>query len=320
MPYQSTDLGPTFSYIQQQASYHETQMWKREYEDYQYATLAPVMANSDSPWVGNIVHYSGDYTGEAKWLSTIGTDFPTVDVSRAQYMIRIEGLGLGYDWHLQEIEQARMIGYDVLAQKVMAVRDVYERKCEEIFRNGNAEMGWDGFLNMSRVTRKDVADTGTGGDTAAKRQWKNKTGLQIAEDINDILVAPWLATKGVRMANTICMSKEMINLLATTPIAEHHPTETVMAWLKGNNTYTAQTGQALSIKMVNGLETAGSGGKGRLIAYQRHPDVIRFIRPMPLKLFPAQMSMLHYRRPGMFRLGGLNVRLSEMFRYLDGIE
>ena len=74
------------------------------------------------------------------------------------------------------------------------------------------------------------------------------------------------------------------------------------------------------IRATRGLETAGSGNTQRMIAYHRNPRVLKLHIPMPHRFLPIyQDSRLHFQVPGVFRLGGLDVRRPKEIRYGDGI-
>ena len=86
------------------------------------------------------------------------------------------------------------------------------------------------------------------------------------------------------------------------------------------NVLTAQTGQPLVIRAVRGLETAGAGGTGRMVAYRRDPEVLKMHIPMTHRFLPVwQTGPLIFDVPGIFRLGGLDIRRPMAVRYLDHI-
>ena len=80
------------------------------------------------------------------------------------------------------------------------------------------------------------------------------------------------------------------------------------------------TGQKLTIRANRFLTTAGSGATARMIAYRRSPEVVKMHIPMRLRfLAPQGPEVFRYVVPGMFRLGGTDVRLPKEIRYYDGI-
>jgi hypothetical protein len=77
---------------------------------------------------------------------------------------------------------------------------------------------------------------------------------------------------------------------------------------------------ALTVRAVRGLDTAGAAGNGRVIAYRKDPDIIRMHIPMPHRFLPIwQRGPLVYDIPGIFRVGGLEIRRPAAMRYIDGV-
>lgn len=95
-----------------------------------------------------------------------------------------------------------------------------------------------------------------------------------------------------------------------------------MEWLNRYNVYTAQTGQQLTIRTVRQLDAAGTSplGSDRLIAYRRDPTIIKMHIPMRHRFLPVwQTGPLVFDIPGIFRIGGAEVRRPGAMRYMDGI-
>jgi hypothetical protein len=94
----------------------------------------------------------------------------------------------------------------------------------------------------------------------------------------------------------------------------------VLEFLRANNVYTFQTNQPLTIRGIRGLETAGVDGTGRMVVYRRDPSVLKMHIPMPHRFLPVyQTAPLVFDVPGIFRLGGLEIRRPSAVRYVDGI-
>jgi hypothetical protein len=120
------------------------------------------------------------------------------------------------------------------------------------------------------------------------------------------------------MADTLLLSFGKLNYLATRRLGD--TTMTLLEFLRQNNTYTAMTGQALTIRGVRGLETAGAGSTERMIAYKRDPMVMKLHIPMPHRFLPVhQKNALYWEVPGVFRLGGLDIRRPQDVKYRDNI-
>jgi hypothetical protein len=74
------------------------------------------------------------------------------------------------------------------------------------------------------------------------------------------------------------------------------------------------------IRGVRGLDEVGTSGTPRMISYRRSPEVLKLHIPMPHRFLPAyQAGPLRYEVPGVFRLGGLDVRLPLEVTYTDNL-
>jgi hypothetical protein len=57
-----------------------------------------------------------------------------------------------------------------------------------------------------------------------------------------------------------------------------------------------------------------------MVAYRRNPQVLKLHVPMPHRFLPVyQDGPLNFVVPGVFRLGGLDIRRPKEVRYGDGI-
>lgn len=295
------------AFLQSQAAHIEAAVYEEMYPDIQYPGIVPVNTEA-SAYAGQITYYGIDSYGEADFLATRGQDFPFVDIDSRQYNVRVENLAIGYRYDQITLEQAMLIpNANLETRMARAARRVAEEKIDKIVKDGVPSMGWDGLINSSLPTVVNAGGV-----------WANRTGEQIADDINNAISGIYADTLTVEMANTLLLPVKAHNTLATKLFADGFPM-TVLDWVERNNVYTRITKQPLMIRTYRGLETAGGSNSGRMVAYNRHPSVIQLHMPMPLMFFPAQQHMLDYCVPGLFRLGGLEIRRPKAMRYVDGI-
>ena len=93
----------------------------------------------------------------------------------------------------------------------------------------------------------------------------------------------------------------------------------IIEFLEKNNVYTRETGRKLTIKALRQLTGAGDGETDRMVAYKRDEEVLSMHIPMAFRFLPTQFEGLQFKNPGIFRIGGLDVRRPGSVRYLDGI-
>ena len=296
-------------FLESQVAFIEPQVYAIRYADIQYPRLVPVEMEAPE-WIRTITHYSMDMVGKAEPLAGRANDIPLADVSRTQHEVTVEMAGIGYDYTEEELQQAMMLGRSLNADKASAARRAAEQYIDDKVLNGDANYGWDGLLNNTSIPKADVAD-----GAAGTKDWSTKTADEIITDINGMLTGLWTGTKTVAMADTLALPAESLTLIGTKRLPDTNLS--ILGYLRDNNVYTVQTGSPLLIVLLRGLENAAAGSKGRMLAYRRSPDVLKLHLPMPHKFYPPQQRMFQYVVPGIFRLGGLEIRLPNEMRYGD---
>lgn len=302
------------SFLIQQTAHIETEVYKIRYPDIQYQSLIPVDTSANE-WAKSIAYYSSDQVGEAAWFNHMATDMRLADVNKSKFEAGILMAGIGYRYTLEELGQAQMVpGTNLTSERAEAARRAYEEFVDKKAFLGDAQKGWEGLLNNSGVTRVDAANDGTG----ASRLWSTKTADQIIRDVNDALTGIYTGSNTVEMADTVLLPIAAISILSTKRI--ENTEGNALDWLMKYNVYTLQTGIKLTIRGVLGLESVGTGGVGRMVAYRKDPRVIKMHIPMTHRFLPVwQTGPMTFDIPGIFRLGPVEVRLPGAVRYVDGI-
>jgi len=82
----------------------------------------------------------------------------------------------------------------------------------------------------------------------------------------------------------------------------------------------AEPDQALTIIPVRELATASQDGGGRMVAYRKSAEVVRFHLPMPKTFIqPRQKSLMGYEAGQIARTGGTEWRLPKAAAYADEV-
>jgi hypothetical protein len=302
------------AFLIQQAAHIESQVYQIKYPDIQYPNLVPVDTTAGE-WARVVTFFSEDKVGKANWFHHEANDTNRAEVKYEQFNENIHMAEVGYGYTLDELGYSAMIpGRNLSTDRASAARRAYEEFVDRIVLLGDADKNLEGLVDHSSVTAVSAAATGTSNSP----DWSAKTADQILTDVNTILTGMYVATKTVQIADTLLLPVESFALLTTKRVGD--TTMTVMQYLMLNNIYTATTGQQLTIRAVRGLETAGDGGTGRMVAYRRSPEILKFHLPMPHRFLPAyQTGPLRFDVPGIFRLGGLEIRQPGGIRYMDDI-
>ncbi|UVL76598.1 DUF2184 domain-containing protein [Pseudomonas putida] len=293
----------------------ETRVYQRRYPAFNYAAHVPVVTEGQ-PWAIGTTFFTVDTAGEAKFLSGAGTDMPFNQVTRDQASHDFAMIGSGWEWNLEEINQAALYGVNLNDTKAMSAADKVERLLNDIAMRGSTEKNWQGFLNNSAVSRADAAATGTGSSTF----WSAKTVDQILDDVNGLLSGIRTNTEEVEWADTLRLPPNAFRLAATKRLGAGDGFITVLEYLRRNNIYTAETGQPLDIMPIREARNASQDGGGRAVAYRKDPEVLRFHLPMPRRvLAPRQKSIMGFETGIIARTGGTEIRLPGAVAYLDEI-
>lgn len=301
----------TLAFVQSQITHVETEVYKTKYPSIQYPSLIPVDTKAH-PWAATVTFYAMDAVGEAKFVSGNGDDIPYVNLNKSQFQSSIYMAGIGYQYNIEEVNQAMMLGLNLPAEDATTARRISEEFTDNALLRGNSAKGFNGLINYPGITTV-AAPNGA----AASPLWANKTADEILSDINNLVMGIWTDTLQVETADTLLLS-----LSASLQISNKRidgTAVTLREYIMANNAYTQETGKPLTIRAVRGLETAGAGSTERAVAYRRSPEVLKGHIPMPHRFLPMQTVNLQYKVPGIFRLGGLDIRLPGAVRYLDGI-
>ena len=301
------DAQAALGFVAAQTTHVEREVNETVYPDIQYPALVPV-DTSAHPFAKSVTYYSSDKFGAARWINGNADDIPLAGTELAKHETSVHMAGIGYGYGYEEINQAQMLGINLTVDDAMAARRAYEEMVDRVALFGDAAKGFSGLINSSAVTAAAVT-TGS---------WASATEDQILADINSTILAVSSDTQYAAMADTLLLPYAKLNLLATNRLGDTQMT--ILEFLRRNNTYTAMTGQELTIRAVRGLETAGAAGVARMAAYRRNPQVLKLHIPMPHRFLPVyQDGPLNFVVPGVFRLGGLDIRRPKEVRYGDGI-
>lgn len=303
------DAQAATSFLIEQSAHIETEVNETIYPDIQYPGLVPV-DNSANPFTDTVIYYSSDIFGSAAWINGNSDDIPIAGSERAKHKTSVYTAAIGYGFGWEELNKAMRDGVNLQADDAMAARRAYEEMVDGVALRGDAEKNFSGIMDYPGVTAAGV----TTGD------WEGgvTTEDQVLADVNELILGVAEDTLYTSMANTLLLSPGKLNFLATTRLGDTQ--STLLEFLRKNNTYTVMTNQPLDIRVLRGLETAGAGGIQRMVAYRKAKDVLKLHIPMMHQFLPVfQDGPLHWVVPGVFRLGGLDIRKKKEVRYGDGI-
>jgi hypothetical protein len=306
-PIKLLDAQAALGFVLSQTTYIERTVNQIVYADIQYQDLIPVDTSAPE-WVKTITFFSGDKFGKAGWINGNGDDIPRAGSERTKFESSVYTAAIGYGYGLEEISQAQMLGINLPSDDAAAARRAYEEMVDGVLLRGDTTKGFQGLINNSAVTAV----------TAPTGNWGASTAAQKIADLNAVLMPTYAGTLYTSIADTLLLPFEKLQQLAQDVMP--NTTETVLSFFMRQNIYTMTTGKPLTIRGIYGLLTAGAGSTARAVAYVKDPSVLKAHIPMPHRFLPVyQAGPIRWEVPGIFRLGGLDIRKPQSVRYLDGI-
>lgn len=309
------DAQSALGFVVEQGRTIETRVYQLRYPTYDYASDVPVVTEG-AEWATGTIFYSEDTTGVMKWVAGSSNDIPYNEVVRAKYGRDFHMAASGWEWNLEEINQAALYGVPLNDRKATGTRKTGDQFLYNLAISGSTEKNMAGLINSAEVARTTVAADGTGSSTL----WANKTAAQRRRDMNDMFSSIRTATGEVEWGDSLRLPPNQFRQIATAGTGVGDGTLTELEFFRRNNIYTAETQQPLDIRPMRSLAGAGLGGLNRMMAYRRDREVVRFHLPMPYKVLPArQKSMMGFEQGAILRSGGTEWRLPGAAAYYDGI-
>ena len=291
------DAQAALSFVVNQATYIEREVFSIPYPEITYAQMIPV-DTSAGEFSASVTFFTQDIVGKAKLMNSNADDFPLANLVRTKFEQSVLDAGIGYEFSLAEIGQAQMMGRSLPTEGAMAARLAYEQLVDAVALAGDS--GIEGLYATTGIT-----------STAAAAAWSGATAAQILADVNAIIARIVAATGGIHWPNTLVLPLSQFALIAGKQIDPTNQT-TILDFVRRANAYTARTGQELTIFSDVRLTN-------KAVCYKRDPQVLKMHMPMPLRFLPPQMINLQVRVPGMFRFAPLSIRQPKAIQYISGM-
>lgn len=303
------------TFLIRQVALIEPTVYAMRYQDIQYQNLIPVDTSAPE-WIQSVTYFSMDSVGQAQWFHGQAQDVPKVELTREKFETGVSMAAIGYGYTLEELGTAQLLGMNLTPDKASAARRIADEKIDQVAFVGDTVKGFTGLVNASTPTATTAPADGTGSATT----FASKTPDQVLRDVNGQLTGIYTGTLGAEIADTLLFPYSVLIDLSTRRIDAVNQT-TILEWIERNNVYTRTTGQPLTIRGMFGyLDTTGAGSTKRMVAYRRSPEVVKMHVPMPFRFLPAwQTGPMKFDVPGIFRVGGTDIRRPKSVRYLDGI-
>lgn len=269
-----------------------------------YAEFMPVDTEG-SIWSAGSVYYSGDIAGKPEWFDVAADDMPYADMSRTQFLQENHMAAIGYKWNRGDLERSQQLGTNLLADKADAAGKSAERFIHKVGMKGDGLKFATGFINNPLATASTAGATLAAGTPDAA-----------VTIVNDALTSVEVNTGETYQANTLALPTSVYNGLASRRMTDTG--KSLLSYIRENAVVPD-----LVIKKSRHLETAGSGGTKRLIAYANTREVHRFHLPggghQLFQSQPYQKGPFSWEVPGLMSIGGYENRIPKAITFVDGI-
>ncbi len=282
------DAQQTVSFLTPQLLRVREGMYMVRYPMADYADFMPV-DTTGTIWSAGSLYFSGDIAGKAEWFSALADDMPYADFNQVQLLQENHMAAIGYKWNRMDLERAQQLGINVLARKADAASKVAERFIHNVALFGDGLKFATGFINDPLMTTTSAAAITTASTAASD-----------VAIINDALTSVETNTNETFRANALALPTSLYNILASKQMPDTGMS--VLGYLRTNSVI----GGEIQLKRTRHLETAGTGGVKRLIAYANETDAHEFHLPGGGHEFGNvwQKGPYSWEVPGVMNIGG----------------
>lgn len=305
------DMSPTaaLSFLVQQAAHIESEVYRKEYPQFKYASLVP-LDDSAPDWAKMVIFRTVDTRGELQLFGPNSTDVPTVDIAMSQGFHEIKTAALGYTYTLEEIGFAQLNNVSLDAERAQAVRDIVEQGLNKIYLLGHKDVG-EGLFTSSNVSVEAAIDSL---DTLVAAIPMNGTQPIIdffGHAYNQVYLDNTLT---VHRPTDFVIPPRQYQLLMRTLLSTHNASNvTLLSFLQDNFRDMTFTDDLL-------LSTEGGMAQDRMMVYRKEMRIVKGHDTMPLRfLEPATADNINFKVPALLRTGGTEWRIPKAAHYVDGV-
>lgn len=267
---------------------------EKKYPNLVGATLIPITGGAIFPGARSHTYREIETWGEAELLEEFSLDdFPSAEAKGTETTGRFRSFGAKYSYTFEELRARPSMSWDPTQKKEQTARRVMEEKLDKLLLLGGGP--FKGLLDDTSSqddTSADDWETGTeGGDVAA-----------ILATFRRVVDNAIVATKGVYrdfdFTISLKMRKKMNLFVPSTTVGGG---TTVASFLLNH----VEGVRSISLSPRN--DGAGAGGKDRLLAFPRDPEVLDAVVPIRFEQFAPQLTGMAFVTPCHGKYGGIRI-------------
>lgn len=277
--------------------------WSRDIDLREDVTIADEVT---SFMLANYAGGFGSVGGSGKsWIKGMDTTPARVSIETSKVTTPLTPWGMEVSYSIFELQKAMRVGRPIDVQKYDAMKFKHQLDIDQQVYLGDTGIGVKGLLNNdSAVAKSNIGSVDV----------KTITADKAVELFNTVLEASWKATQYVRIPDTILIPPALFAALASKQLP--NVDKNVLEYVLQNNLAVSNGGK-LTIRPVKWLaDKSINSGNGRLVAYTKARDVVRFPLVQLQSLAPQFRDFMQ-SVPYYGALGGVEFVRPEMVYYGD---
>lgn len=277
--------------------------WSRDIDLREDVTIADEVT---SFMLANYAGGFGSIGGSGKsWIKGMDTTPARVSVETSKVTTPLTPWGMEVSYSIFELQKAMQVGRPIDVQKYDAMKFKHQLDIDQQVYMGDEGIGVKGLLNNDAV----VAKSNLGSVNVKTMSAEDAVNL-----FNTVLESSWKATQYIRIPDTILIPPDLFAALASKQLP--NVDKNVLEYVLQNNIAVSNGGK-LTIRPVKWLNDSSiNSGNGRLVAYTKARDVVRFplvqLQSMAPQFRDFMQSVSYYGA-----LGGVEFVRPEMVYYGD---
>lgn len=250
--------------------------------------------------------------GIAQWISADAKDIPLANVDRKRVTFPVKSMGMGYSYTREALMAALMANMPLETMEAMACRRGIDSFRDQVLLQGDASVGYTGFLNDPGVSISSLAH-GAWDGTAA-------TPDQIIAEVNAKVFLVGQTCKEVYWPDTLVVPPKVYSFLTTAPRSANSDT-TIWQYIQKNNPTLKNLEMLLQLAPSSepGGIGPGVGGVSRAVLYKRDPECLVAKIALLFEQLPPQMKGFSIEVPCWARIAGTHFRVPISALYMDGV-
>lgn len=242
--------------------------------------------------------------GKAELASSMSSRGRRADVAGTEESTKIRSMQSAYGYTIQDIRESQMAGVDLPGRKARAAKKAIDQLIDDIMLLGDGTAPYLGLRGLFKLS-------GTSTFSPVTTAWVTGTPDQILHELNGIVHGVVDSTKDVEHPNTMVMPLSLHTHISTRARSSTSDT-TILEYFLRNQQYIK------SVRPSNKLETAGASSGKRIVVFDKNPDKIEGILPVPFEQFAPQLEGVEYVTECHGRIGGVFAHFPKSVSYADG--